>query len=63
MEMAEIKKIEHREESLQGDIIEIYDIDGTMMVIKIAPLNGGNLFLNALKNTVETNQANKAISS
>jgi hypothetical protein len=42
----DIVDIRHREEV--GDIIEVYSSKGEILMIEIAPLNGGETFLNAL---------------
>ncbi len=46
--LKDITDIQHREESLIGDIIEVYSENGDIFVIEVAPLNDGKLFLNAL---------------
>lgn len=44
----DIVDIKHREETMIGDIIEIYGRDGEIMKIEIAPLNQGKTFYNVL---------------
>ncbi len=44
----EIEDIQHRYESLGGDVIEIHARSGLPMKIAIAPLNSGESFVNAL---------------
>lgn len=46
----EIEDIQHRYETLTGDIIEIQSDSGQMMKIEIAPLNAGETFKNVLMN-------------
>jgi hypothetical protein len=43
----DIVDIRHRDE-MGGDIIEIYSSDREVLMVEIAPLNGGETFLNAL---------------
>ena len=47
-----ITTIDHREEGLIGHIIEVYDTEGNIFMIEIAPLNGGDTFLKLLKSRV-----------
>ena len=47
-DLAEIDSIDHRYESLMGDIITVAAKDGRVMGIEIAPMNSGSVFLNAL---------------
>lgn len=47
--LLDIADIRHRKETLMGDIIEIQATSGKSMKIEIAPLNGGESFLAALK--------------
>ena len=47
-----ITDIQHRRESFQGDIIEVYSADGNIFMIEIAPLNNGETFLKILKSKV-----------
>lgn len=54
MDLDDIEDIDHRQESLIGDIIEITSNDGEIMVIEIAPLNNGETFLKALRAKVES---------
>jgi len=45
---ADIKNVDHQTEFLIGDIITIENFSGELMKIEIAPLNGGDLFLDLL---------------
>lgn len=47
--LVDITNIEHRTESLIGDIIEISSKDGSIFMVEIAPLNQGATFLSVLK--------------
>lgn len=49
MRLAEVSAVEHRAESLIGDIIEVKSDSGQRMKIEVAPLNDGPAFLNVLK--------------
>ena len=51
--LPDIVAIEHRYESLIGDIIEVEGISGTFMKIEIAPLNLGETFLRVLRSQSE----------
>ncbi|MEO1589651.1 MAG: hypothetical protein AAFU71_00015 [Cyanobacteria bacterium J06632_22] len=46
--LADIDRVEHSEEGLIGDVIDIYSVNGNTLRIEIAPLNGGELFLDQL---------------
>lgn len=46
--LADINDVQHREEPLVGDVIEIYSTDGSSMKIEVAPFNGGQTFLSSL---------------
>jgi hypothetical protein len=48
----EITRIEHTEQNLIGDVIQIFAHSGEIMVIEIAPMNGGPQFLSALDDQV-----------
>ncbi|TVQ07281.1 MAG: hypothetical protein EA368_14685 [Leptolyngbya sp. DLM2.Bin27] len=48
----EIARIEHEVQNLIGDVIQIFATSGEIMVIEIAPMNGGSQFLNALEDQV-----------
>jgi len=48
-----IEDIHHRQESLIGDIIEIYAVSGASLKIEVAPLNQGETFLTALMSAWE----------
>lgn len=47
--LADITAIEHRDEALLGDVIEVTTSSGPRLRLEIAPLNGGVTFLNALE--------------
>jgi len=47
--LADIDRIEHSEEGLIGDVIDIYSVNGNTLRIEIAPLNGGDVFLDQLE--------------
>ncbi len=49
--LTEIQDIQHRYESLIGDIIEISSTSGEFMKIEIAPLNQGETFKNVLESS------------
>jgi hypothetical protein len=49
--LADIAEVQHRYETLTGDIIEVVASDGQRMKIEIAPLNGGESFVEALNYT------------
>jgi len=49
MPLQDIVSINHTEETLAGDIITVESLDGNMMKIEIAPLNGGEIFLSVLR--------------
>ena len=53
IDIAEIAHIQHRHESLIGDIIEIEGNSGTFLKIEIAPFNQGETFLNMLRSQWE----------
>lgn len=59
IDLKNIKDIKFRKETLIGDVIEVYGNDGNIIKIEIAPLNRGETFINALKNTREVNMAGK----
>jgi hypothetical protein len=46
--LAEIAAVDHRKETLLGDVIEIRSKGGNLMKIKIAPLNQGETFVSSL---------------
>lgn len=50
--LQQVARVEHEEQSVIGDVIRIFAESGEMMVIEIAPLNGGADFLSALENQV-----------
>lgn len=51
--LEDIADINHYQESLTGDVFEIESVDGQLMKIEVAPLNGGETFKNALMNAWE----------
>jgi hypothetical protein len=48
MNLADVEDIQHRKETLIGDIFEISTASGKTMKIEIAPLNQGETFKNVL---------------
>lgn len=48
--LADVTDVKHRQETLTGDVIEVYGTSGQAMVIEIAPLNDGETFWNQLVN-------------
>ena len=48
IELADIKDVEHRYESISGDIIEVISNSGQRLRIEVAPFNQGESFYNAL---------------
>ncbi len=50
--LQQVARIEHEEQNMIGDVIRIFAEDGELMVIEVAPLNGGPQFLSALENQV-----------
>lgn len=54
--ITDIIDIQHRKESLVGDIIEVMTENGDVMMIEIAPLNQGETFLKVLNAKVKVNQ-------
>jgi hypothetical protein len=50
--LTEVDRIEHQEQGLIGDVIHVFSKTGEIMVIEIAPMNNGKLFLSALENQV-----------
>jgi len=49
LSLADVTDVQHRYESLIGDVIVVQGASGESMKIEIAPLNGGETFLNALR--------------
>ena len=47
--LSEIERIDHEEHSLIGDIIRIFSKSGDIMVVEIAAVDDGKLFLDALE--------------
>ncbi|MFQ4137741.1 hypothetical protein PGN35_015600 [Nodosilinea sp. PGN35] len=50
--LQQVARIEHEEQPVTGDVIRIFAESGELLVIEIAPLNGGLNFLSALENQV-----------
>lgn len=48
-ELASVQRIVHRSEGILGDVIEITTADGRTMRVAIAPLNGGESYVNVLE--------------
>ena len=48
VDLADVEDVRHRQESLTGDIFEIYATSGQTMKIEIAPFNQGETFRNVL---------------
>jgi hypothetical protein len=48
--------VQHRNEGLAGDIIEVVSRDGERMRLEFAPLNDGPVFLSALQDGVKRAQ-------
>ena len=49
MALVDVTRITHHTEGLLGDIIDIVGVDGRTMRIEIAPLNGGDAYVNVLE--------------
>ncbi len=49
MALVDVTRITHHTEGLLGDIIDIVSIDGRTMRVQIAPLNGGDAYVNVLE--------------
>ena len=49
MALVDVTRITHHTERLLGDIIDIVSIDGRTMRVQIAPLNGGDAYVNVLE--------------
>ncbi len=47
--LVDVTSITHHTEGLLGDIIEITSVDGRTMRVEIAPLNGGDAYVNVLE--------------
>jgi hypothetical protein len=47
--LADVTRIRHRSEGLLGDVIELTTEDGAALRIEIAPLNGGESYVDALQ--------------
>jgi hypothetical protein len=47
--LVNVTKITHRSESIIGDVIEVSTNDGLTMRVEIAPLNGGESYVNVLE--------------
>lgn len=55
--LKDIADVQHRRESLVGDIIEVKSKSGMRLKIEIAPLNQGESFYNALMDAWKTAQS------
>ncbi len=53
IDLSDIRSVEHRYESMIGDIIEVEASSGTYLKIEIAPMNQGATFLSVLQRQVE----------
>lgn len=53
--LSEITDIQHHYTNLIGDVIQVQDSNGQFMMIEIAPINDGPVFLNALTQQAEIN--------
>ncbi len=53
MDITDIVSVDHHEESLIGDVIEVTNSSGELMIIEIAPYNQGSTFLKILRSKVE----------
>jgi hypothetical protein len=49
MQLVDVAKIAHHTEGLLGDVIELTSEDGRSMRVEIAPLNGGESYVNVLE--------------
>jgi hypothetical protein len=49
MALVDVTRITHHTEGLLGDIIDIVSVDGRTMRVQIAPLNGGDAYVNVLE--------------
>ena len=56
IDIEDIANINYYQKSLTGDVFEIESVDGQLMKIEVAPLNGGETFKNALMNAWERTQ-------
>ncbi len=50
--LEDIEDIEHHQEDVVGHIINVYDVDGSILMIEIAPLNNGSTFVELLESRV-----------
>jgi hypothetical protein len=57
-----VEEINHRKETLIGDVIEVHGSEGSMK-IEIAPLNQGETFLTALRRAWESTQSSQDASA
>jgi hypothetical protein len=60
IDLAAIEDVQHRKETLIGDIIEIHATGGRSMKIEIAPLNQGETFRSALLRAWQSAKPNAA---
>ena len=49
MALVDVTRITHHTEGLLGDVIDIVSIDGRTMRVEIAPLNGGDAYVDILE--------------
>ena len=49
MELADVSKITHRSQGIIGEVIDLVGDDGSTMKIQIAPLNGGESYVDVLE--------------
>ncbi len=56
MLLSDVADVQHRDEGLVGDVIEVVSRDGERMRLEIAPLNDGPAFLSALRDGVKRAQ-------
>lgn len=53
--LKDVSDIQHHYTTMIGDVIQVQDTNGQFMMIEIAPLNDGPVFLNALIQQAELN--------
>ena len=51
--LSDVVDVQHHDEGLIGDVIEVVGRDGERMRIEIAPLNDGPVFLSALRDSLK----------
>jgi hypothetical protein len=47
--LVDVTRVTHHTEGLLGDVIDIVSVDGRTMRVQIAPLNGGDAYVNVLE--------------